>query len=103
MWDANDNTDQEPEMIDIPFVCSVEKKEIDKMITQVVNLVNTYGPEIKVFFNKLVDLSVDMNARAFDGYIKAGFTREEALALVISSNNQIKQGFQNMKGFSGMK
>ena len=65
--------------------------------------IRTYEPEIKMALNKLVDLGVDMNKRAFDGYINAGFTREEALALVISSNNQIKQGFQNMKSFGGMK
>jgi len=111
MWDTDnmnnpvekEKSEQEPEMIDIPFVGSVEKEEIDKIINQAFNLIETYEPEIKMALNKLVDLGVDTNKRAFNSYINAGFTREEALALVISSNNQMKQGFQNMKSFGGMK
>ena len=51
----------------------------------IVESIQQYGPEVKELFGGIVDGMCDLTIRAFANYITAGFSREEALLLVINN------------------
>lgn len=57
----------------------------------IVEAIQQYGPEAKELFGGIVDGMCNLVTRAFANYIAAGFSREEALLLVISSKIGLKE------------
>lgn len=80
----------------IGFLAEAEGLRTEASI--IINTILSFGPEAKRLIEPMTDGTVDLKARAFKRYTTVhGFSREEALALVMSDFEAVKKAASSKK------
>lgn len=67
------------------------------MADAVADILEQYGPALRRVASGFNSAMTDLTIQAFNQYIQAGFSRDEAILLVISNKNAMAEQFRKMR------
>lgn len=72
-----------------------EAESFRPLVKKVLDTIESYGPELARLFDDLADYSVKRNAKTFNMYRDNGFSRKEAMLLVLNSKVALSEALNN--------
>ena len=72
-----------------------EAESFRPLVKKVIDTIESYGPELSGLFDDLIDYSIKRNTKTFNMYIKAGFSREEAMLFILNSKVALVDALNN--------
>jgi hypothetical protein len=68
------------------------------LVHQASDVIKSYGSELAMLVDALVNYTIKRNTNTFNQYCSNGFSREEALLLVLNSKAALQDALNNRKG-----
>lgn len=77
-----------------------EAEQLVDIFTALIPVIQKAGIEAEPLLTSLVDYKVELTCRAFDKYITHGFSREEALNIILSNKENLQKALHSIQNAS---
>ena len=72
-----------------------ESEEFRPVVNQIIDVIKSYGPELDRIMDTLITHYVQINSDSFFLYLSKGFSREEAMMLILNTNISLQESVKS--------
>ena len=63
-----------------------KSEELRPLVNKIIDVLESYGPELDRVMRTLITSAAQRNSYSFNLYLSTGFSREEAMMLILNTN-----------------